>query len=99
MTSMPSRVEVRWLTSTYRSAHTAQPTNSRPSPEVPALQPDHLEANARRAPAAARCKLPGRPKAHWLGGRLAHNFKKGRPYELRHHRSIWQTRSFDRRTG
>jgi hypothetical protein len=51
------------------------------------------------APAAARCKLPERPKAHRLGGRLAHNVKKGRRYEHRHHGSIWPTRSFDRRTG
>ena len=55
--------------------------------------------NARRAPAAARCKLPEHPKAHRLGGRLAHDLKKGRLYEHRHHRSIWPTRSFDRRTG
>jgi hypothetical protein len=69
-----SRVGLRWLTSTYRSAH----ENSRPSPEVPALQPDHLEADSRRAPAAVRCKLPGRLKAQRKAGLETDSFEERR---------------------
>src|SRR5918993_5778496 len=80
-----SRVEVRWPTSSYRSAHELTRKSRGACSAARSPRPTH-DALQRRALAAARCKLPERLKAHQLGGQRctasgAHNLKKGRRYE------------------